>query len=132
MNPIQPAGQLPDLKRMHRRFARLGLIPSRWRLTKERIRRGYRQLDLAARMAPPVAPVTLCRYETGAYALHIGVVARAARALGCKVDGLVVGSLAVWEFENACRDEWHALGRPADLATMELIEARSWGRRRAG
>lgn len=132
MNPIQPAGQLPDLKGLHRRFARLGLLPSRWRLSKERIRRGYRQQDLAARMVPPVDPVTLCRYETGAYALNIGVIARAARALGCRLDALAVGSLSVWEFENACRDEWHALGRPADLAAMELIEARLWERRRAG
>ncbi len=84
------------------------------------------------RIAPPVAPGTLIRYETGACALNTGVTSGEARALGCRLDALAVGSLSVWEFENACRDEWHALGRPADLAAMELIESRMWERRRAG
>ncbi len=118
-----------DTNVLRRIYARSGLVPSRWRLTKERIRRHLQQVELAARMDPPIRAETLSRYETGQYDLHLGVATRAAKALECALPALLVDNLAELELEDACRDEWHTLGRPADVDAMELIEASMRSRR---
>ncbi len=104
-------------------YGRTGLLPSRWRLSKERIRLHLQQVELAERMVPPIRAETLCRYETGKYDLHLGVATRAAKAMECDLGALLVGTVAELEFEDACRDEWLTLGRPGDVDAMELIEA---------
>lgn len=112
----------PERDALRRLCARTGLIPSRWRLSKERVRRQLHQVELATRMVPPIRAETLSRYETGNYDLHLGVAVRAAAAMGCEPAALMVGSPAELEFEDACRDEWLLLGRPGVVAAMELIE----------
>ena len=99
-----------------------GLVPSRWRITKERLRRGWGQKELAAACQPEVSAGFVTLVENGLKPFSFAIAAQFADALSLRLEDLSVCSLADLHLENAIRSEYSNAGSPRNFTAAATID----------